>query len=57
MECEIEFLINLRFGFSFRVIYMLSRSKKTFDEKKLDPKKILVKNWGSKEFEIRKKSS
>ena len=28
MEFEIEFLISLRFGFSFRVIYMFSPSKK-----------------------------
>ena len=54
MEFEIEFLISLRFGFSFRIIYMFSPSKKTFDENKLGPTKILVKNWGSKESEIRR---
>ena len=56
MEFEIEFLISLKFGFSFKVTYMFSPSKTILDFK-LGQKKILVKNWGSKEFEIRKNMS
>ena len=37
------------------VTYMFSPSKTTLGEKKLGKKKILMKNWGSTEFKIRKR--
>ena len=59
MEFEIEFLISLKFGFSFKVTYMFSPSKTILDLKKLgqhlDSEKIQgKKNLGPKQFLVHK---